>query len=312
MNPEDLQLLKNEQAITEIFTLPKVFIVMSTYNRQALLNTCIERISTQTFKDWSLLVINDCCKDSTSNILDFWVKYDHRIKILTNRINQGAICKIPHMMSTKSPYVCLVDDDDLWEPNYLEEQIKGLENHNDKVMGFTDCWYVKGQKKRYSKSKGTKFYLEIVPSCVIFKTEVFQKLGGFDPELKDYHAELDLYFRLGGLPKFNHIKKPLVYINRNNDTMSTNKKTSAEKLIILISKNWKLFKSNKPMLSEFFKIVGLNYIEANETKKGKKYLKDSLQVKFNIEAFGALILVNINRLLFLYAYRLYREILGYV
>lgn len=297
---------------TQIFPVPKVFIVMSTYNRQRLLNNCIEHICCQTFRDWELLIIDDCSTDSSFNILSFWVNNDHRIKILTNKTNQGAICKIPHMMSTKSKYVCIIDDDDLWEPTYLEEQIQGLESNPDKTMGFSDCWYIRGKKKRYSNSKGTKYYLEIVPSCVIFRTKLFQELGGLDPELKDYHAEMDLYFRLGGLEKFNHIKKPLVKINRNTGLMSDNKKVSAEKLIILISKNWKLFKNNKPMLSEFFKIVGLNYIEAGDTSEGKKYLRDSLEVKFNIEALGAIFLVSINRLLFLYAYRLYREILGYV
>ena len=312
MNPEELQLLKNEQVITEIFPVPQVFIVMSTYNRQGLLNNCIEHIYCQTFKDWSLLIINDCSPDETYNILEFWARTDSRIHILTNKENQGAICKIPHMMSTRSPYICLIDDDDIWEPTYLEEQIRGLEDSPDKVMGYTDCWYIKGQKKRYSSSRGTKYYLEIVPSCVVFRSQLFQKLGGFDPELKDYHAELDLYFRLGGLEKFNHIRKPLVTISRDGSIMSSNKKVSAEKLVILISKNWKIFKNNKPMLSEFFKIIGLNYIEAGDTNEGKKYLRDSLEVKLNLEALGALLLVSINRLLFLYAYRFYREVLGYV
>ena len=312
MNPEELQLVINEQAITEIFPVPKVFIVMSTYNRAGLLNNCIEHIYCQTFRDWSLLIINDCSPDTTYNILEFWARQDQRIHILTNKENKGSICKIPHMMSTKSKYVCIIDDDDIWEPTYLEKQVKGLEENSDKVMGFTDCWYLRDKKKRYSSSRGTKYYLEIVPSCVVFKTKNFQELGGFDPELKDYHAELDLYFRLGGLTKFSHIKEPLVSINRGGIIMSGDKKVSAEKLIILISKNWKLFKNNKPMLSEFFKIIGLNYIEAGSTNEGKKYLRDSLEVKFNFEALGALFLVSINRLLFLYAYRFYREILGYV
>lgn len=312
MNPEELQLLKNEQAITEVFPTPKVFIVMSTYNRKDLLTNCIESIKNQTFKDWSLLVINDCSPDATLNVLDWWARRDTRIHILTNKENQGPICKIPHLMSTRSKYVCIIDDDDLWEPTYLEEQIRGLETQEKKVMSFTDCWYVKGPQKKYSNSRGTKYYLEIVPSCVLFRSQLFQELAGFDPELKEYHAEMDLYLRLGGLEKFNHIRKPLVTISRNGSIMSSNKKVSAEKLVIVIKKNWKIFKNNKPMLSEFFKIIGLNYIESGDSKEGIMYLKDSLEVKTNLEALGALVLVSINKELFLFFYRTYRRLLGYV
>lgn len=291
---------------------PKVFIIMSTYKREKLLNNCIKSIHYQTFKDWELLVIDDCSEDKTSSILEYWARYDHRIKLISNKTNKGASCKIPYMLACTSKYLAVIDDDDLWEPTYLEEQISGLEKNPTKVMGFTNCWYIKGSRKSLGNFNSTKYYLQIVPSCAVYLTEAYIEIGGWDMELKEYNAELNTYLKLGGLKNFNHIAKPLVTINRNGSTMSSDKKISAEKLLLVINKNWPLFKINKPMLSEYFKIIGLNYIEAGETNEGIMYLRDSIQVTPNFEAIGALVLTSINSNLFLKAYKIYRKLLGHI
>ena len=293
-------------------SVPKVSVVMSTYNRQELLNKCLEHIHKQTFKDWSLLVINDCSSDDTSNILDWWSREDARIGILTNKENIGPICKSHYLLEANTKYVAMVDDDDFWEPTYLEEQVKGLEKNSSKIMGLTDCWYLKNNRKKYGNSGRERPYLQLAPSCAVFLTKAYQQAGGFDPLLKEYHAELDLYLRLGGLKNFVYIKKPLVTINRGKETMSSNKKISAENLLLVIHKNWSIFGKNKSLLSGYYKIVGLNYIEAHCLFLGKLYLQKSLKVKVNIEALGALVLTSISRKLFLIMYNLYRRLLGYV
>ena len=50
-------------------TTPKISLIMSVYNGEDYLRDAIESVLNQTFKDFELIVINDCSTDSTGEIL---------------------------------------------------------------------------------------------------------------------------------------------------------------------------------------------------------------------------------------------------
>ena len=63
---------------------PKISVIMSVYNGEELLKETMDSILRQTFKDFELIVIDDCSTDSSLNILQDYAKSDERIKILHN------------------------------------------------------------------------------------------------------------------------------------------------------------------------------------------------------------------------------------
>ena len=67
--------------------MPKISLIMSVYNGEDYLEEAIESVLNQTFRDFELIVINDCSTDSTSQILERFAQQDCRVKVHTNAVN---------------------------------------------------------------------------------------------------------------------------------------------------------------------------------------------------------------------------------
>ena len=125
---------------------PLVSVVVTTYNREKLLHKTIISILNQTYKNIELIVV-----DNYSNYIfpDFIQSFnDIRIKAFQNQ-NNGIIAVNRNfgIKKAKGEFVAFCDDDDLWMPNKLEEQIKHIQNRD--VIGVGSSIVMIGDKKDY-------------------------------------------------------------------------------------------------------------------------------------------------------------------
>ena len=98
-------------------------IILPNYNSSKFLKQTLNSIIMQTYKNWKLIIIDDCSDDKTKNILKKYLK-DKRIKIFWLKKNNGAgFCRNYGIKKSKSPYVAFIDSDDVWKKNKLEKQI---------------------------------------------------------------------------------------------------------------------------------------------------------------------------------------------
>lgn len=127
---------------------PLVSIITPVYNAQRFLSDTIESIKNQTYKNWELLLIDDCSKDDSANIIKEFQKYDKRIKYIKLETNSGAsVSRNKGIQNAKGRFIAFVDSDDIWLPKKLEIQINYMLKQN---VGFTFTSY------RYMKEDGTK------------------------------------------------------------------------------------------------------------------------------------------------------------
>lgn len=110
--------------------MPKVTVLMPTYNVAPYVKKAVESVLRQTFSDFELLVIDDCSTDDTLDVvrgLD-----DPRIKIVKNEHNLGLAENLNRGLSLiTTPYVARMDGDDIALPHWLEREMDYLESHPD-------------------------------------------------------------------------------------------------------------------------------------------------------------------------------------
>ena len=109
-----------------------VSIILPTYNGKRFLRESIESVINQTYKDWELIVVNDCSTDNTLQIIEEYAQKDNRIKYITNEINS----KLPQSLNNgfklaKGEYYTWTSDDNKYYPTAIEEMVQFLDINND-------------------------------------------------------------------------------------------------------------------------------------------------------------------------------------
>ena len=110
-------------------SVAKISICIPVYNGQLYIRECIESVLSQEFKDFEILVMDNCSSDKTKEIiLDI---QDERIKYLCNESNIGSIGNFNKcIQQANADYFLLLPHDDLLLPNALSSFNAILENHD--------------------------------------------------------------------------------------------------------------------------------------------------------------------------------------
>ena len=120
---------------------PDISVIMSVYNGETYLKEAIESVRNQTFKNWELIVINDCSTDSTSEILAEFASRDERIKVHTNEVNLKLPTSLNKAISLSTgKYIARMDADDICLPDRLEKQYKFMEENSD--VALSSCRFM--------------------------------------------------------------------------------------------------------------------------------------------------------------------------
>ena len=111
---------------------PLVSVIIPSYNRFEFLQEAIESVNNQTYKNFELIVINDCSTDERYYQNNFQ-KHIKKIDLKENQKNLLGYVSAGHIRNfglrvATGKYIAFLDDDDIWLKDKLEVQIGHLEN----------------------------------------------------------------------------------------------------------------------------------------------------------------------------------------
>lgn len=169
--------------------MPKVSVIIPTYNRAKLVDRAIKSVLLQTFKDFELFIIDDASTDNTQQIVEQF--RDERIKIIRHQKNKGgSAARNTGINTAKGEYIAFLDDDDEWISTKLEKQIRFFERCKRNV-GLIYNWaeiideekdsFVKLQCKVRGNFLREILNRSFLPSpTVMVKKLCFRSIGLFD------------------------------------------------------------------------------------------------------------------------------------
>ena len=117
----------------------KISVVMATYNGATYLPEQLDSILNQSYTNLELLVVDDCSKDGTRDVLSRYAEHDPRITLHFNQQNLGCSRSFEKGCDLSSgTYIALVDQDDRWLPHKLERLIAELREQKLDLI-YSDC-----------------------------------------------------------------------------------------------------------------------------------------------------------------------------
>ena len=209
---------------------PLVSILMPAYNTARYIKYAIDSVKGQTYKNWELVVVDDCSDDGTWEIAQALSRKDKRIKAYRNEENIGIVKnrKKAFGLST-GDLVCHFDNDDILERYALEEVVRSFEQLPNVMLIYTDIVQIgeKGQHELYSASKNfdpDKLHQHGWRHFGTYRRDVMNHIDGYNDRLKSGCEDGDLFMQIAEKFPCARLPKPLYMYRSHGENNSQNNK----------------------------------------------------------------------------------------
>lgn len=188
-----------------------VSVVIPLYNKSSSVTLSIKSVLCQSYQNFEIIVVDDGSTDNSYAIVEAVRASDSRITLIKK--TNGGVCSARNtgILAANGDYIALMDADDIWDKDYLGEQMR-------MVADFPDCqmWGInygetingiiirrvptglpngfRGIVKDYFRIPGRVSDLFCSSSVLIRKT-IFNKTGLFDERIR-YAEDSDMWFRI--------------------------------------------------------------------------------------------------------------------
>jgi glycosyltransferase involved in cell wall biosynthesis len=202
-----------------------VDIIVATYKRYDLLREALQSVANQSYPHWKCWIAEDGESQETYEAVKSFLR-DNRFAYLPG--THAGYPSVPRNHAIRqgtAPYISSLDDDDLWLPQKLENQIAFMESHPNCVLLGCNGFRWKGtrelknaqlhfeRKKMFGKINYNNFVNQnyLISSSVIFRRNAVEKSGSCneDPSLQP-GQDYELWLRIGALGEIWNLTEPLV------------------------------------------------------------------------------------------------------
>ena len=117
---------------------PTVSVLVTVYNRQQYLEESIASILASSYKDFEVIIVDDCSSDSSREIATRLADSDPRIRVVRNEKNLGDY---PNRMRAaelaRGKYLKYVDSDDIIYPHGLGVMVEAMDANPDAALALS-------------------------------------------------------------------------------------------------------------------------------------------------------------------------------
>ncbi|TWX67627.1 glycosyltransferase family 2 protein [Colwellia sp. C1TZA3] len=274
-----------------------VSVVVPVYNGAQYLEKTVASILVQDYENIELILVDDGSKDNSKAIITQLAAQDSRIRPFFNSNGGVAHARNFGIAQAKGGFIAFCDQDDLWLPHKLSQQMPLFSNHK---VGLVYCGaitdyvlYDKQSKPGFkNKHKGQVFeqlvQLNMLTCCTaVVRKSYLHQVNGFDDDralmgVDDWH----LWLKLAMVCEFDFVAKHLAVHVFHGDNYSLNDEKMHEAEIVCLNKieaiaatyqknaNWSLIKqqlhlryAKSYVFSGLYNLAGDTYIRAHQTKK---------------------------------------------
>ena len=144
-----------------------VSIITPLYNGERFVGQTIESVLRQTYPHWEMIVVNDGSRDNGPAIVEHYANQEPRIA-LYHQSNQGsASARNNAIGKAQGRYIAFLDADDLWDANFLEEQLRFMAENNA-AIACASCRRIDEENVEVLKPFVVPFhvnYYDMLKSC---------------------------------------------------------------------------------------------------------------------------------------------------
>lgn len=285
--------------------MPRVSVIIATYNGSKYLSASIDSVLGQTYTDPQIIVVDDGSTDATPSIL---AEYGSSITTIRQENLGGAAARNRGYRSAKGDYIVILDHDDRILPDHLAWLSECLGAREDIAVAYGDTYltnsggrHIRLLSKTHPPASGWIFddliyRNRLSVNAAMVRRQCIDDVGGLHDERQNYMADWDLWVRLSEKFPFYYLNKPVAEL-RFHSGMSR-KSFSDDALLREAINTFERFMgmSSFPSLSarsraETYWGCGYRLMLDGDWEKGREYLREAVRANpFHVKA--ALVLLS--------------------
>src|SRR5690606_9075611 len=163
---------------------PLVTVVVATYNRPQTLKYAIESVLWQTYTNFELWVVGDCCTEETEQVVRSF-SHDPRVHWYNLPQNSGYQSKPNNegIRRGRGKYIAYLNHDDIWLPNHLQDTVDHLQRTNADIVFSVIQWVYSFTHSRADIPLLPSLPIPPEATAVVHKRSVIDRIGYW----KDIH-----------------------------------------------------------------------------------------------------------------------------
>lgn len=241
------------KATGDYASMPRVSIIIPTFNCAGFISRALESAFAQTYTDYEVIVADDGSTDETRDLVARWygkIRYLYQANRGVSAARNLAVSK------ASGEFLAYLDADDMWYPHKLEQQVAFLDAHPEYGLVHSDLTIVDDNDRvivqDFNRETGRSVprgqcvtdllcngHIQI--ASVVERRICYDRAGGFDERLGFHEDYLQwIQVALHGYA-VGYIDEPLAMYRRRTDSASTNHAKMAEGIIqmyrILLEEN---------------------------------------------------------------------------
>jgi len=231
--------------------MPKVSILIPSYNAAHFLPTSLESALSGTYQDFEIIVIDDGSSDNTREVVQSFVdKIPNKIRYFWQENKGLAVARNTGISKAQGEYLALLDADDQWLPCRLEEGVRILDADSSVALVHGNVTNIDINNKEINTPKRRVQFLngfifdniflrraDISCPTALFRRSCCDNAGMFDVNLTRLGCEdRDLWLRIAQKHKIIYIDKVLSYYRVTPESMSRNLNKMLEARLYVIDK----------------------------------------------------------------------------
>jgi hypothetical protein len=130
-----------------------VSVIIPVYNTEAYVKRCLDSITSQTYKNLEIIVVDDGSLDQSGKICEECASQDRRIKLI-HKVNEGSgYARNAGIDIANGEYILLADSDDYLIDNCIERLVNVAQQESADLV---QCTFVQGSEENYRQRPSIK------------------------------------------------------------------------------------------------------------------------------------------------------------
>jgi glycosyltransferase involved in cell wall biosynthesis len=270
--------------------MPRVSVIIPTYNRSNVVKDAIASALSQTERDLEIIVVDDGSTDHTRETVAVFA--DDRVRYFYKPNAGAASARNLGLSKADGEYIAFLDSDDIWPGDYLKVMLASLEANKDAGVAYASIERLTqdgGLKVAYGPAACQSGWVTralfdrgfVSPVAVVLRRGDIQDLR-FDESLPTAE-DSDFFLRLSVRTQFLYVPDVFVRVRRRPDSLSATAGPNGNRVVSLERFYFELggkalvpWWPARKKLSHACRRVGLQYLGAKNARTARFFLKKAI------------------------------------